>query len=398
LNALIEVRVPLDQVEGTQSVLQTWLKAAGDHVRVNEPLAELETDKVVVEVASPADGILQELLKAPGEEVAPGDLLAQLLPAAKSLDTEEFPDPIQGRAEAPDQEARTRRGRTSPAVRRLLLEHGLREDAVRGSGKDGRVTARDIESMLGAGPSGLQAGAKPRSHLMPVDNMRKRIAEHMVRSVQTAPHVTTVFEADLSAVLAHRAAQAANPAGGRLTLTAYFIAASAIAMGEVPAVNSRWQGDHLEVFDDINIGIGTALEDRGLVVPVMRRVQALNLGQIAQRLEDMTARAREGRLTPADVQDGTFTISNHGVSGSLIASPIVINQPQSAILGVGKLEKRVIVRELDGQDSIQIRPMCFITLTLDHRVLDGYQANRFLGRLVSVLEHWPADCGLDIPI
>lgn len=235
--------------------------------------------------------------------------------------------------------------------------------------------------------------------MQPVDGMRRRIAEHMLRSVQTAPHVTSLFEADLSAVLAHRqaTAEAAAARGCKLTLTAYFVAASAMAVRRVPEVNSRWHGDRLELFDDINIGIGTALGDSGLVVPVIMGVQDLDLGDIAKRLEALTRRAREGRLAPVDVQGGTFTISNHGVSGSLLATPIIINQPQSAILGVGKLEKRVIVREIGGQDSIQIRPMCFITLTLDHRVLDGYQANRFLGHLVSALEQWPLDAGLALP-
>jgi 2-oxoglutarate dehydrogenase E2 component (dihydrolipoamide succinyltransferase) len=229
--------------------------------------------------------------------------------------------------------------------------------------------------------------------------MRRRIAEHMLRSVQSAPHVTTVFEVDLSAVLAHKARTAPQLArlGQRLTLTAYFVAASALAMRTVPAVNSRWHADHLEVYDDINIGIGTSLGASGLVVPVLRNTQDMDLYQLAEGLEQLTEKARLGTLSPAEVQGGTFTISNHGVSGSLLASPIVIHQPQSAILGVGKLEKRVIVREIDGQDCIQVRPMCYLTLTLDHRVLDAFQANRFLSAVVAVLESWPPDSGSRLP-
>jgi len=281
----------------------------------------------------------------------------------------------------------------------MLQQHGLAEDQLRGTGRGGRITARDVEAWLASGAAQAEPVQAPRGRMQPVDSMRRRIAEHMQRSMQSAPHVTSLFEADMSAVLAHRRETAAEAGarGCKLTLTAYFLAASAMAIEQVPEVNSRWHGDRLELYDDINIGIGTALGERGLVVPVMKGVQQLDLADIATRLEALTRRARDGRLAPADVQGGTFTISNHGVSGSLMATPIIINQPQSAILGVGKLEKRVIVREIDGQDSIQIRPMCFITLTLDHRVLDGYQANRFLGHLVSVLEHWPRDAGLALP-
>jgi 2-oxoglutarate dehydrogenase E2 component (dihydrolipoamide succinyltransferase) len=157
-------------------------------------------------------------------------------------------------------------------------------------------------------------------------------------------------------------------------------------MRAVPVINSRWHADHLELFDDVNIGIGTALGDKGLVVPVVHRAQTLSLQGIAARLHDLTARARSGQLKAADMKDGSFTISNHGVSGSLVATPIIIQQPQSAILGVGKLEKRVVVREVDGVDAIQIRPMAFVSLTIDHRVVDGHQTNAWLTAFVQALE------------
>jgi 2-oxoglutarate dehydrogenase E2 component (dihydrolipoamide succinyltransferase) len=162
-------------------------------------------------------------------------------------------------------------------------------------------------------------------------------------------------------------------------------------MRAVPAVNSRWHADALELFDDINIGIGTALGDKGLVVPVVHRAQALSLHGIAARLQEATAAARAGKLSPADVQGGTFTISNHGVSGSLLAAPIIINQPQTAILGVGRVEKRVVVREVGGSDAMLIRPMAYVSLTIDHRALDGHQTNAWLTRFVEILESWPAE-------
>jgi 2-oxoglutarate dehydrogenase E2 component (dihydrolipoamide succinyltransferase) len=220
--------------------------------------------------------------------------------------------------------------------------------------------------------------------------MRRRIAEHMAHSLATAPHVTAVFEADFSAIAAHRAAHRADfqSRGANLTYTAYFVAASVEAMKAAPTVNSRWYDDRLEVYGEINVGVGTALGDKGLVVPVIKGAQALSLFDIAERLQDLTERARSDRLTPQDVRDGTFSISNHGVSGSLIAAPIVIAQPQSAILGVGKLEKRVVVREVEGADAIQIRPMAYVSLTIDHRVVDAHQTNAWLTRFVETLERW----------
>jgi 2-oxoglutarate dehydrogenase E2 component (dihydrolipoamide succinyltransferase) len=226
---------------------------------------------------------------------------------------------------------------------------------------------------------------------IPHSAMRRRIAERMVESLlHTAPHVTTVFEADLGAVLAHREKHKADFArrGTPLTLTAYFALACVDAIRAVPEANSRWTDDAQEIWRTIDVGIATALEDRGLVVPVLRGVESLNLYGVAQQLADLTQRAREDRLTPADVRGGTFTISNHGVSGSLVATPIVINQPQSAILGIGKLEKRVVVVEGEHGDAIVVRPRCYVTLTIDHRVMDGHRANRFLQTFVHRLEHW----------
>lgn len=210
--------------------------------------------------------------------------------------------------------------------------------------------------------------------------MRRSIADHMVKSVATAPHVTAVFEADLSAVIRHREAHQKA-----FTFTAYFVRASVAALQAVPEVNSRWRDQGLELYDDCNIGIGTALPGGGLIVPVLRQAQDLDLAETARRLEDLTTRARAGTLEPRDVQGGTFTISNHGVSGSLLAAPIVINQPQSAILGIGKLEQRVRVA---AGGSFEARPMLYVTLTIDHRALDGFQANAFLARWVEVVEQW----------
>jgi 2-oxoglutarate dehydrogenase E2 component (dihydrolipoamide succinyltransferase) len=210
----------------------------------------------------------------------------------------------------------------------------------------------------------------------------------MVNSMSVAPHVTSIFDADLSAIAAHRGANKADfkSRGANLTYTAYFVAAAVEALKAVPEANSRWHDDHLEIFEDINIGVATALPKGGLIVPVIRKAQDMDLFAIAERLGDLTERARTAALDPKDVQAGTFTISNHGVSGSLVAAPIVINQPQVAILGVGKLERRVIVEDVNGKEEMVVKPMCYVTLTIDHRVLDGFQANQFLARFVEALE------------
>jgi 2-oxoglutarate dehydrogenase E2 component (dihydrolipoamide succinyltransferase) len=205
--------------------------------------------------------------------------------------------------------------------------------------------------------------------------------------------VTTLFEADLTRVQAHRLRHAAEyeRRGGRLTFTAYFVAACARALAANPSVNATYHEDALELHADANIGVGTALGNEGLIVPVIRAAQNLTLGQIAAELQRLVSAARAGKLTPQEVRGGTFTLSNHGVSGSLLAAPIVINQPQVAILGVGKVERRVCVLESDGAESIGIRTMCYLTLSIDHRALDAFQANAFLAHVVASLQGWGED-------
>jgi 2-oxoglutarate dehydrogenase E2 component (dihydrolipoamide succinyltransferase) len=305
-----------------------------------------------------------------------------------------------------------REQRFSPLVKRLFAEHTIPLDAIMGSGRDGRVTHKDVTDYLSARTAmDNAAGGRddvrfyvrserkeksadaPTGKVIKHDFMRKSIAEHMSRSVATAPHVTAVFEADFSAIAVHRAKhkEAYAKHGAALTYSAYIVRAAAEAMQVSPNVNARWHDDFLEVFEDVNIGMGVALGDKGLIVPVVRSAQKLSLLETARQLTDLTERARKNQLKPADVQGGTFTISNHGVSGSLVATPIIINQPQSAILGVGKLEKRVVVREIDGVDAILVRPMAYVSLTIDHRVLDGHQTNAWLTRFVEVLETWPQE-------
>jgi 2-oxoglutarate dehydrogenase E2 component (dihydrolipoamide succinyltransferase) len=255
------------------------------------------------------------------------------------------------------------------------------------------VTREDVDRAVASATVvsvGEPATAQPRQFNpqdIPHDRMRLTIAENMVRAVTDQPHVTAVFEADFSAVAAHKAAMAAR--GVKLSYTAYIVKAAAEAMAVAPAINGRWEKDRIAVSATIDIGVGTALGEKGLVVPVVKDAGALSLEQIGAKLDDLTRRARKCKLERSDVSGGSFTISNHGVSGSLLAAPIILHQGQAAILGVGKLEKRVVIREIGGQDAILIRPMAYVTLTIDHRVVDGHQTNAWLTRFVEVLENWP---------
>jgi len=414
-----DIVMPMEQ-EGSKSVVRAWLKRVGDAVKRDEPIVELETDKVAVEVPAPADGVLDSIALNEGDEAAPGAVLGVLNTSvapdatqSRSGTQEQAPQPLpQGSGFAANAARRNdgaRELRLSPLVKRLLADHRLDARDIAGSGRDGRITHKDVEALLsspvreGGGREAIggesntrlshagrdSGGAKKKPH----DAMRRSIAEHMSRSVATAPHVTAVFEADFSAIIAHRAKhkEAYAKQGAVLTYSAYIVRAAAEAMAASPNVNARWHDDFLEVFEDANIGIGVALGDKGLIAPVIKRAQALTLKEIAAALTALTERARNNQLKPADVQGGTFTISNHGVSGSLVAAPIIINQPQSAILGVGKLEKRVVVREIAGADAIVIKPMAYVSLTIDHRVLDGHQTNAWLTHFVATLETWPLE-------
>jgi 2-oxoglutarate dehydrogenase E2 component (dihydrolipoamide succinyltransferase) len=390
---MIDVRVPQEQ-EGTKAVVRAWLKKPGEAVALNDPLVELETDKVTQEVPAPAAGVLSEILLHTDAEAVPGAVLGRI-----SLDQQISPL-APGEVEAPrpasnersstsvgtDGEAETR---LSPSVRRALLQHDIDPARIRGTGRNGRITREDVDRAVEAATvSHVEAGPKPIAQPrvaeanwtdIPHDRMRRTIAENMVRAVTEAPHVTALFEADFSAITAHKKALAAR--GTKLSYTAYLLKAAAEAMAVAPAINGRWADDR--------IGVGTALGDKGLVVPVVRDCAGQGLEQIGACLDALTAKAREGRLERSDVAGGSFTISNHGVSGSLLAAPIILHQGQAAILGVGKLQKRVVVREVDGTDVIAIRPMAYVTLTIDHRVVDGHQTNAWLSRFVAILEGWP---------
>jgi 2-oxoglutarate dehydrogenase E2 component (dihydrolipoamide succinyltransferase) len=396
---MIEVRVP-DEQEGTKAVVRAWLKQIGEVVAENDPLVELETDKVTQEVPAPVAGVLAEIVLDTDAEAVPGALLARIetsSPAqAGAQEAKPSNAPVEeaaGAAPGPRPSPGHSESRLSPSVRRACQQNGIDPTRIQGTGRNGRVTREDVDRAVASATVvsvGEPATAQPRHFApqdIPHDRMRLTIAQNMVRAVSEAPHVTALFEADFSAVATHKVALAAR--GMKLSYTAYIVKAAAEAMAVAPAINGRWEKDRIAISPTIDVGVGTALGEKGLVVPVVKDAGSLSLEQIGARLDDLTRRARDGRLERSDVSGGSFTISNHGVSGSLLAAPIILHQGQAAILGVGKLEKRVVVREIDGQDAILVRPMAYVTLTIDHRVVDGHQTNAWLTRFVEILENWP---------
>ncbi|WP_155263081.1 dihydrolipoamide acetyltransferase family protein [Sphingomonas segetis] len=400
---MIEVRVP-DEQEGTKAVVRAWLKAVGDAVAENDPLVELETDKVTQEVPAPAAGVLAEIVLDTDAEAVPGALLARIetkgtpanagtQEAKPSLNSE---DAAAGTAPGPrPSPGNGNESRLSPSVRRACLQHGIDPARIAGTGRNGRVTREDVDRAIAAATVvgiGEPATVQPRQFSaqdIPHDRMRLTIAENMARAVAEQPHVTAVFEADFSAIAAHKAAMAER--GVKLSYTAYIVKAAAEAMSAAPSINGRWEKDRIAISPTVDIGVGTALGEKGLVVPVVKDAGKLSLEQIGAKLGDLTRSARDGKLERSEVSGGSFTISNHGVSGSLLAAPIILHQGQAAILGIGKLQKRVVVREIGGQDAILVRPMAYVTLTIDHRVIDGHQTNAWLSRFVEILESWPQD-------
>ncbi len=395
--SLVNIILDDDQREGTTATVAQWLINEGDFIQQNEPIVELETDKVMMEIIAPASGILKKINLNTGTEIQ-GDMILGIIDSSADKNAQENSPKVKEKHSIPvtnkniptnHVDVSVMNNSISPAVRRLLSQHNIDISQLRGTGKDHRITSRDIHAYL-KNPLEEQEVAG-QNKLIPLNLMRKSIANHMVQSLlHTAPHVTSVFNLDLSNIIAHRKShkQSFLEQKANLTFTAYFIAASKVAIQAVPMINSQLHEDSIELFNDINIGIGTSLNDEGLIVPVLKNCENRDLLSIAQELTRLTNKARSKTLQPKDVKGGTFTISNHGVSGSLIATPIIINQPQSAILGIGKMEKRVVVTEVDGHDMMSIKPMCYVSLTIDHRVLDAHQCNLFLNHFVEALENW----------
>jgi pyruvate/2-oxoglutarate dehydrogenase complex dihydrolipoamide acyltransferase (E2) component len=358
-------------------------------------------------------GTLLAVIGQQGEAVPEADVATSQAPPITSAATVTPTGPAVGVEPAPAD-----LGFISPVVARIARERNLDLRQVRGTGVGGRITKKDVLAHLGSRPAApwespslgelfrpteevfgatgaaLGSGGPAAGELVQLDAVRRAIAEHMVRSKAISPHVTTVMEADMRRVVAHRQAhrEAFTREGVNLTYTAYFAAACVAALRAVPMVNASWTEQGVRLHPHIHLGIAVSLGEQGLIVPVIKDAGQKSLLGLAQSLGDLAARARSRKLQPDDVQGGTFTITNHGVSGSLFATPI-INQPQTGILGVGALQKRVVAvesRDASGAvtDSIAIRPMVYLTLTFDHRTLDGALADAFLGKVVETLQTW----------
>ncbi len=355
-----------------------WLVPAGGMIQKDQSLLEVETEKVTLEVPSPAAGVVSEILVKEGETVPVGTLLARIESAPPS----EVINRVGGVIVRPMEPVSPGEEHYSPAVRQLAKEHGIDLAQVRGSGAGGRVTKKDVLDFIARSEDQSKTAADGRGQLMgeeivPFTQMRRTIAERMVKSKQTSAHVATFFEADFSGIAKFRE-------GRQLTYLPFVIRAVTRAIRDVPVVNSSWGEQGIIVKKDIHIGIATALDD-GLLVPVVRNADRKGLTQLAKEVADFAERARSKRLSPEEVQGGTFTITNHGGFGSLFSTPI-IHQPQIAILGVGAIQKRAVVIN----DAIAIRPMGFLSLSFDHRVIDGATADQFMAKVKGYLEqsHW----------
>lgn len=399
-------------VEGT---VTRWHKAIGDTVEKLEPLIEIATDKIDTDVPAPASGTLIAIHVHAGKTVEAGRVLGYIGQAGEEVPAGRGPAAASPTAESDavittDQSVdtpvadETRPGGSrfiSPVVARLAAEHDLDLTQVGGTGLGGRVTKKDVLAFLDQRPAGTAAAQSMQtaaegeeSVLQPLTTMRRAIATHMTASKRTSPHVTTVLEADMTAVVRHRERHRHTSAAGvPLTYTAYFVVAAAAALRVEPVFNSRFTDKGILEYRHIHVGVAVAL-DNGLVVPVIRNADELNLTGVARTLADLGKRARSKAVTPDELAGGTFTLTNHGTGGSLIATPI-INQPQAAILGVGAIVKRPVVRSASpsllpsADDAIVIRPMCYLSLTFDHRLADGARADRFLAVIRKTLENWP---------
>jgi 2-oxoisovalerate dehydrogenase E2 component (dihydrolipoyl transacylase) len=401
--------------EGVEEVtVIKWLKQIGDTVKELEPLLEVNTDKVDTEIPAPVSGIVLKIEMPEGQPAKVGELLAIIgaegeklgAPGVSGMDASASKieslkldkeatistDPLLMPRIKPEVNV----GFISPVVARIAAENKVDLSQVHGTGLQGRITKNDVLHFLNSkgGEKNLPrvttlhkdtVNLPPRDDLIKHTLIRKQIAEHMAMSQKTSPQVLTVMEVDMSKVTAHRAAnkELFNRDGVSLTFTAYFITAIAAGLLAYPMTNSSWREEGILIHKDIHVGMATSLGEEGLIVPVIKNADKLSLLETARAVYDLANRARAKSLKPEEVRGGTFTLTNHGISGSLFAFPI-INQPQCGILGVGAIQKRVLVVD----DAIAIRPMVYLSFVFDHRILDGASADRFLMKVKETLENW----------
>jgi len=404
--------------EGVEEVTVTkWLKQVGDSIDELEPLLEVNTDKVDSEIPSPVAGIILSIEFEEGTAVRVGEVLAMIGQMGDTPDDLKHPDEktIPSESTLPTLPAESNPvtnpempkylGFISPVVAKMAAELGLNLQQIEGTGLGGRITKNDIQAYVQdrgrtatqEPPKPTTQPANPATQTLPDNDklikhslMRKSIAEHMLASKRTSPHVLTVMEVDMTRVSSHRAANKNTFArdGANLTYTAYFMAAIVAGLKAFPLSNSSWSDDGVLIHAGIHLGMATSLGEDGLIVPVIKNADGLSLLGMARVVNDLAARARGKKLHPDEVRGGTFTLTNHGVSGSLFAMPI-INQPQCGILGAGAMQKRaVVVTDEFGSDAIAVRLMVYLSYVFDHRILDGASADWFLAKVKETLENW----------
>ena len=417
----IEIKVPPLGESVSEATIARWLKQAGDAVQVDEPVAELETDKVTLEVPAPATGVLSAVAVAEGATVGVNAVLATLEEGAAAKKPAPTPDSAAAPAETPAASAPSpapisvptpaptpapiSAAPLSPAVRRLVEEHNLNPAAIAATGKDGRLTKGDvlhaIENGAAAAPAAVAAAPAtpatpapvaprqdhPREERVPMTRLRKVVARRLKDAQNTAAMLTTFNEVDMSAVMALRNEYKENfekTYGVKLGFMSFFVKAVIEALREFPAVNAEIHGDDIIYKNYYNIGVAVGTP-QGLVVPVLKDADTMSIAETEASIAAFGQKAREGGLTMADMSDGTFTISNGGVYGSVMSTPI-LNPPQSGILGMHNIQKRAVVVSGAKGDEIVIRPMMYLALSYDHRIIDGREAVSFLVRIKSMVE------------
>ena len=401
----IEIKVPALPESVTDATLVAWHKKAGDRVSRDENLVDLETDKVVLEVPAPADGVLQEIKVEDGATVTAGDVLAVLAEGEGAADagqdeqdSEETEEAAAVEKPQPDQGRPAKAGKTSPAVRRLLEEHDLEAAMVTGSGKDGRITKADVMNFLKGDERGevtpgdhaptvdveeAVVGLEREEQRVPMTRLRARIAERMVDAQHTAAMLTTFNEVDLTEVMALRSRYKDSfekKHGVRLGFMSFFAKAAVEGLKKFPVVNASVEDNDIVYHNYYDIGIAVSSQ-RGLMVPVLRDVDQMSFARFEEELSAMAKKAQDGTIGMDDLTGGTFTITNGGIFGSMMSTPI-LNPPQSAILGMHNIQQRPMV--IDGE--IRVRPMMYLAVTYDHRIIDGREAVQFLVTIKEQLE------------
>jgi pyruvate/2-oxoglutarate dehydrogenase complex dihydrolipoamide acyltransferase (E2) component len=393
---LVEVTMPQMGVSVAEGTVVEWKKRVGDWVESDEPIVEISTDKVETEIPCPATGRVVSIAVEVGSTVDVGTVLARIDTAARAGEAHVDEDGQVGElASWPAENGHAKHAPpVSPVVRRIADDHHVDLDQVKGSGRRGRVTKKDVLAFIEQKPKAepvlhmespyveepaplptRQPANSPTQTGAPLSIMRQRIGQHMRASLDTAAHCTTIVEADMSAIEAAR---------GKLSYLPFVARAAIAALREFPALNATLEGDRLTVHDEVHLGIAVSLGEDGLIVPVVRDAHELSHEGLAKRIADLAERARNRKLTPDETKGGTFTITNPGRYGALLATPI-INQPQVAILDLEAVVKRPVVV---GGDSIAIRPMTYLCMSWDHRALDGVLAAQFLGSVRRHIEEF----------